>query len=66
MSDEFAKVIEIYQPTEDDLREKDDQTDQSRDPYANLDLLPLAKLCPELGKVIPAKGNHSEGPQQTC
>ena len=68
MSDNFAKVIELYQPSEEDLKEKEDRPDPSseRDPYADLNLLPLAKLCPELGKVIPAKGSSPDGPQRCC
>ncbi len=67
MSKDFAKVVNLYQPSGKDLREKDDLPDQpSCNPYADLDLLPLAKLCPELAKVIPAKGNSPEGPQRCC
>ena len=66
MSEDFAKVIEIYQPSEEDLKEKDDHPDQSRDPYSDLDLLPLAILCPQLGKVIVCKSNDPDGPRSCC
>ncbi len=67
MSKEFAKIVNLYQPSGKDIREKDDQPDQpSHDSYSDLNLLPLARLCPELGKLIPHQGKEPDGPQQTC
>ena len=65
MSDNFAKVIELYQPSEQDLKEKQDKSDPKAYPK-DLNLLPLAILCPELGKVIACKGSDPDGPQRCC
>jgi hypothetical protein len=65
MSEQFEKVVNLYPPSEKDVRNKQDHSVQRQYP-AGLDLLPLAKLCPQLGKVIPAKGSKPEGPKLTC
>ncbi len=66
MSEQFEKVVNLYPPSEKDVRNKQDHSVQRQYP-AGLDLLPLAKLCPELGKVIPAKGKDSDsGPKRCC
>lgn len=64
MSKDFAKIVELHMPTEKDLVEKDDHP--VRQAYADLNLLPLAKLCPQLGEVIPHQGKEPEGPQKCC
>ncbi len=65
MSEQFEKVVNLYPPSEKDVRSKQDYSVPRQYP-ADINLLPLAKLCPELAKVIPAKGNSPEGPQRCC
>ena len=54
--DKFAKVIRLYPPSEDDLRQKQDSPAPKVYP-TDLCLLPLARRCPELAKLIVCKGN---------
>ena len=54
---EFAKVIRLYPPTVDDLREKQDSPAPKVYPL-DLNLLPLARRCPELAKVTVCKGSE--------
>lgn len=65
MTEEFSKMVHLYLPSEKDVSNKQDHSVPRQYP-ADLDLLPLAKLCPELGKVIVCKGNSPDGPGRCC
>ncbi len=65
MSEQFEKLVNLYQPSDQNMEQKQDESAR-KDYPTDLNLLPLAKLCPQLGEVIPAKCSNSEGPQQTC
>ncbi|EFI34092.1 hypothetical protein Dthio_PD1432 [Desulfonatronospira thiodismutans ASO3-1] len=68
MPKDFAKVVELYQPQEKDLRAKQDCQEQPSDnPYVDQSQLPLAIRCPQLGRLITSKDKDpGGGPQECC
>ena len=57
--EKFEKVVRLYPPSDDDLRNKQDSSAPKVYPTV-LDLMPLAKRCPELAKIIVCKSNDQE------
>jgi len=56
MTKDFGKVIRLYLPSDQDIRDKQDQAEPMIRPSDTCGL-PLAKLCPELGKVTILEDN---------
>ena len=57
--EKFEKVVRLYPPSDDDLREKQDSPAPKVYP-SDLNLLPLAQLCPELSRVTVSKGSKED------
>ena len=62
MTKDFGKVIRLYLPSDQDIRDKQDRVEPMICP-SDTSGLPLAKLCPELGKVTTLKdsSDHKGG-----
>ena len=65
MTKDFGKVVRLYLPSDQDIRDKQDRAEHLISP-SDTGGLPLARLCPELGKVILCKGSDSGDDPQKC